>query len=421
MDLEKIIDKKSYRDFKGADWPAYESFVKNDYTVSDKIKTEIDQFVSTMHDQYKNLSSTRTIELSNANQKRQGQIFYNKSFIGTNKCRIPWETLGVNANGNIFICSSPSWIPIFIGSILEADNIFEILNSETAKKIRLEILENRYFYCNSNICGFFQHQDQSTYKKSFEVADITALNVSTDNDDLCVNHIPKELIFDFDPTCNFKCPSCRIEHQNYNNHHVIRPINNMISEKIKKLIIDKIEDQPIVIRWAGGEPFMSEVYLDLFDYIIKTNKKNIKNIIQTNGSLFKSKPDLLEKLLPFISNLRISFDAGCEDTYKLTRVGGDWKKLLENVMYIKELIKQHKFKTILSADFVVQKNNYKDLPAFASLCRELNLSMNIQKMWNWGTWDTETFHDMNVYDRKHYLYNDVVKYFELANLPMAKN
>jgi sulfatase maturation enzyme AslB (radical SAM superfamily) len=195
----------------------------------------------------------------------------------------------------------------------------------------------------------------------------------------------------------------------------------MISEKIKKLIIDKIEDQPIVIRWAGGEPFMSEVYLDLFDYIIKTNKKNIKSIIQTNGSLFKSKPDLLKKLLPFIANLRISFDAGCKDTYKLTRVGGDWEKLLENVMYIKKLIEQHKFETTLSADFVVQKYNYKDLPLFSDLCRSLGLTMNIQKMWNWGTWDTETFHDMNVYDTKHYLYEDVIKYFKLANLPIAKN
>lgn len=421
MNLKKIIDKKSYRDFKGADWPNYENFVDNNYVVTDKIKIEIDQFVSMMEEQYKDLSSTRTIELSAANQKRQEHIFYNKSYTGNNQCRVPWETLGVNANGNIFICSSPSWIPIFVGNILEATDIFEILNSEIAKKIRLEILENRYFYCNSNICGFFQHQDQTTYKKISNTADTVPLNVTTENHNLCVDRIPKELIFDFDPTCNFKCPSCRVEHQNYNHHHIIRPINDTISEKIKKLIIDKIEDQPITIRWAGGEPFMSEVYLDLFDYIIKTNKKNIKSIIQTNGSLFKSKPNLLKKLLPFISNLRISFDAGCQETYKLTRVGGDWDNLLENVMFIKELINQNNFDTTLSADFVVQKYNYKDLPLFANLCRSLNLSMNIQKMWNWGTWDTETFHDMNVYDTKHDLYDDVVNYFKLANLPIAKN
>jgi sulfatase maturation enzyme AslB (radical SAM superfamily) len=421
MQLEKIVDDKSYRNFKGSAWPSYENFINNNYVVSDKIKLEIDQFISIMKDQYKNLASPNTTELSISNQTRQGQIFYNKSYTGTNQCRKPWNTLGVNANGNIFICSSPSWIPIFVGNLLESDNIYDILNCDAAKKIRLEILQNRYFYCNSTICGFFQAEETSTYNKNFIDANTIPLALPTDVTQLTIDQIPYELIFDFDPTCNFKCPSCRIEHQNYNHHHVIRPINDTIVEKIKKLIIDQIQDQPISIRWAGGEPFMSEVYLDLFNYIIKKNKKNIKNIVQTNGSLFKSKTALLEHLLPFISNLRISFDAGCEETYKLTRVGGNWDNLLENVKYIKDLVEQKQFETLLAADFVVQKNNYKDLPMFANICRDLGLSMNIQKMWNWGTWDTETFHDMNVYNPAHFLYDDLKKYVKLANLPMAKN
>jgi hypothetical protein len=381
----------------------------------------MDQFIDIMNEQYVNLSSTKTIELSTANQKRQQQLFYNKSYSGPNRCMNPWKTLGINTNGNVFICSSPSWIPIFIGNLLEVDNIFEILNSQTAKKIRLEILQNRYYYCNSNICGFFQHEDPSNYKTKFDINNSNPLNLPSETYDLDIDHIPNELIFDFDATCNFKCPSCRIEHQNYNNHHIIRPINNTISDKIKTLIIDEIKDQPVSIRWAGGEPFMSEVYLDLFNYIVAKNKKNITHIVQTNGSLLKSKDTLVKSFLPYISNLRISFDAGCKDTYKLTRVGGDWNNLLENVKFVKDLIEQNKFRTDLSADFVVQKNNYKDLPMFANLCRELGLSMNIQKMWNWGTWETEIFHDMNVYDTKHHLYKDVEKYFRLASLPMAKN
>jgi hypothetical protein len=148
MQLEKIVDDKSYRNFKGSAWPSYENFINNNYVVSDKIKLEIDQFISIMKDQYKNLASPNTTELSISNQTRQGQIFYNKSYTGANQCRKPWNTLGVNANGNIFICSSPSWIPIFVGNLLESDNIYDILNCDAAKKIRLEILQNRYFYCN---------------------------------------------------------------------------------------------------------------------------------------------------------------------------------------------------------------------------------------------------------------------------------
>jgi sulfatase maturation enzyme AslB (radical SAM superfamily) len=421
VELEKIIDSKTYREFKGADWPTYSDFVANNYTVSDAIKKELEKFVSAMQEQYEHLSSTRTEQLAAANQARQGQIFYNKSYTGPSRCREPWQTLGVNSNGNIFICSSPSWIPIFVGNLLESNNVYDVLNCEQAKKIRLEILQNRYYYCNSTICKFFQAANPHTHKKTFNDEDTKELVLTNDQEELYVNEIPRNLIFDFDPTCNFKCPSCRIEHQNFNNHHVIRPINNNISNKIKKLIIDEIKDQHISIRWAGGEPFMSEVYIELFDYIIEKNKKNITNIVQTNGSLLKSKENLLRRFLPYISNLRISFDAGCEETYKLTRVGGNWNNLLDNVNFVKDLVKQNNFRTKLSADFVVQKNNYKDLPVFANMCRELNLSMNIQKMWNWGTWESDVFDDMNVYHKKHPLYADVEKYLRLAKLPIANN
>ena len=167
---------------------------------------------------------------------------------------------------------------------------------------------------------------------------------------------------------------------------------------------------------------MSDVYIELFNYIISTGKTNIQNIIQTNGSLFEAKKDLVQQLLPYVSDLRISFDAGCAETYALTRVGGDWNRLIENIKFVVKLIKEHKFKTRVSADYVVQKNNYKDLPKFVEICKELGIQVNItHKMWNWGTWDEETFDDMNAYHPDHPLYEDVKKYFRLANLPMAKN
>ena len=108
----------------------------------------------------------------------------------------------------------------------------------------------------------------------------------------------------------------------------------------------------------------------------------------------------------------------------LFNVNPDFKhfsKSASDMLFVKDLIEENNFKTKLSADFVVQKSNYKDLPLFANLCREFGLSMNIQKMWNWDTWDKEVFYDMNVYDSKHYLYDDLKEYFKLANLPMAEN
>lgn len=417
-DFKKIVDEKSYRMFSGADWPSYNDFLNGNFSVEQNIKIEIDTFVQQMQEKYNTQTATNVEELSQANQSRQQQIFFDKNYHGP-RCLIPWNTLGINSNGNVYICESPSWIPIFVGNILETDNIFEILNSEKARKIRHEISENRYYYCNNRICGFYNQKNPTTYS-SMPPGNGTDPLELIDNPALYVNEIPKEVILDFDYTCNFKCPSCRTEAINWNNDHIRRPLNDQLVEKIKHNIIDLINEQSVNIRWCGGEPFMSDVYLNLFEYIISTGKRNIQSVIQTNGSLLKSKKELMINLLPYVSELRISFDAGSEDTYKQTRVGGDWNRLLDNTEFIIDLIKQHKFNTRVYADFVVQKNNYKDLPLFATICRRLGVQMNIQKMWNWGTWDDTTFLDMNVYNPNHAEYSELQEYFKIAGLPIAK-
>lgn len=416
-----LVDEKTYRIFKGSDWPEFNDFIDNNYQVNAQIVNEIDQFIAILQEKYNNIATPKTVELSLSNQKRQEQVFFDKHYAGS-KCNIPWKTLGVNNNGNAYICASPSWVPIFVGNLFESTDIYNILNSHKSLKIRQEISAGRYYYCNTRICDFFNFKDTTSYQsKSLNDTDLKELDFE-DSPELYVNEIPTNLIFDFDYTCNFKCPSCRTEIQNWNADHIRRPINDSLVEKIKHLIIDKIQDQSISIRWCGGEPFMSDVYVELFNYIISTGKTNIQNIIQTNGSLFTAKKDLVKAFLPYVSDLRISFDAGCAETYGLTRVGGDWDRLIENVKFVVALIKEHNFKTVVSADYVVQKNNYKDLPQFVEVCKELDIRVNItHKMWNWGTWDDETFNDMNIYHPKHPLYQDLKTYFELANLPMAKN
>ena len=137
------MDDKTYRSFKGSDWPAFDDFIENNYQVDSQIAAEIDQFISVMQQKYDNIAIPKTTELSLSNQKRQSQIFFDKKYTGTNKCRIPWDTLGVNNNGNAYICASPSWIPIFVGNLFESNSIYDILNSQKSLKIRQEILDGR--------------------------------------------------------------------------------------------------------------------------------------------------------------------------------------------------------------------------------------------------------------------------------------
>lgn len=409
--LNKLVDEKTYRSFRGGDWPSFEDFLAGARPA--KVAHEIAEFIVMMQENYSAVAEQDIDQLAHANQNRQQQVFFDKHASDHIRCRVPWETMGVNTNGSVFICESPSWVPKFVGSLLETDNVYAALNSETAQSIRQEILEQRYYYCNHKISGLLATKHKSIQVAPATDADLKPLPYSPSNETQ-ITAIPKNLIFDFDYTCNFRCPSCRTELINNNKHHVIRPINDSISAKIKQLVIDEIDQQAVEIRWAGGEPFISEVYVDLMDYCVASGK-NIQHIIQTNGSYLIAKADLLERLLPHIKELRISFDAATADTYSKIRVGGVWQHLLENVQHVQDQIARLGTATVVSVDFVVQQDNYREIPMLRKICHDMGITkIQYQRMWNWGTWPLAEFNNKNIYNPEHEDYDQLLVAFNLA-------
>ena len=413
MNLKKIISRKDYKTFAGPDWPSFNDVIEGIPSTDLSIQNEVDEFIRMMQQTYSEITLSGSI-LAKNNQQRQNQIFFNKSYHNQPSCQVPWNTLSVNSNGELFICSCSSWVPIPIGNILHTSDIYDVLNSESAQLIRQEIIAGRYFYCNNQICGFFKKVNPTHYQSVPQPTD-TPMEI-LDMDQLLVSKIPRNLIFEFDYTCNFRCPSCRTEMINNNKHHVIRSINDQIVTKIKQLVIDQIQSDPVEITWCGGEPFISDVYLELLEYILSTGKQNIRHIVQTNGSYLRSKSEILEKLLPTLQELRISFDAATEETYKKIRVNGQWNQLLDNVHWVQDIIQKNQHPLQLTADFVVQLDNYKEIPAFVELCDQLGITkVNFQKMWNWGTWPTEIFVQKNIYNPSHPQYKELVEIFKQAN------
>ena len=416
-DLAKIISPKDYKTFAGPDWPSYQDILSGTIVDDACIQAEVTEFVQMMTQTYQETVQDGAV-LSQQNQQRQGQIFFNKQLQSSDHCNIPWNTMSINHNGDIYICSCSSWLPKLVGNLQRTQSVFDALNSDTARKIRQEIQAGRYFYCNNNICDFFQKIDPNTYQSS--PVDTEPLSFADNDQQLSITQIPKNLIFEFDYTCNFQCPSCRTELINHNKHHVIRPINDKIVDCIKHQIIDQILDQPVEIRWCGGEPFISEAYLELLEYIMQTGKSNIQHIIQTNGSYLQKKSDLIKKLLPTLAELRVSFDAATAETYSKTRVNGQWDALLANVSWIRKTIDAEQSRTVLSADFVVQADNYQEIPKFIELCNNIGIDrINFQKMWNWGTWSPDIFQNKNVNHSKHPDYAELVSILRQANIPMG--
>lgn len=411
MNLIPILSEQEYQKARQPSWPSYQQVIAGQSTNNLQDQQHISAVFAKGLTDY--LEQNRSNEIAEGNRDTQNQIFFDKHVQGSPPyCKRPWQTLGVNSYGDVFICISPTWLPRFAGNLLAVSDIYNILNSAQARAIRNEILNNRYYYCNFDLCGFTRElTDNSFNTEPTTMSDLSALTFINSPHDAVVTEIPRNLIFDFDHTCNYRCPSCRTELLNYNKHPIIAPINQRIANKIKTLIIDEIRDQDIEIRWAGGEPFISKVYLELMEYIIQRHPKgNVKHCIQTNGSYLKAKESLLDGLLPHVNELRISFDAATADTYHKVRVNGVWDNLINNVQWLMQKIKTNDIKLRVAADFVVQRNNYHEIPEFKRLCTALGIDIvNYQKMWNWTTWSNEEFDAMNVYHHEHPEYFKVLE------------
>lgn len=346
-------------------------------------------------------------------RKNNKQVFFAKNIVKIPICNRPWEDLVINQYGIGYICASPAWLPKGIGSVLDYDNIFDMLNSHEARAIRSEVSLNRYSYCNHKICGH-----SLMLKNHINLTPLAQNTILLTEDQFTatsiVNYLPSRLCFDFDYTCNFKCPSCRINVINHN-HGPIYDTNKLVVTQIKKLLLDEYArtNSVVQIRWAGGDPLISKAYLDLWKYIAKLGNTTIRNTIQTNGSYLIKRSKILKDFLPYIDEVRISFDAGTAETYKKIRVNGKWSDLIKNCKYLKELINQLDVKVILHSDFIVQLDNYLEIPQYIETAKSLGFNqIGIGKMWNWNTWSMEEFDHLNISDPTHPKHTDLLVILE---------
>ena len=350
------------------------------------------------------------------------QVFYDKQ-AKLKKCLLPWQNLVINQHGNTYICASPAWLPKSIGSLLDYSDFFDLLNTHEARSIRSEIESGRYMYCNQSICSHLSPVERHKFYNTVPTPGDRLLAEEEFTVNSVTHQLPTEICFDFDFTCNFQCPSCRTEMINHNQGPMAE-INQRLVEKIKQLILDLYikNSTPLTLRWAGGEPFLSHAYLDLWDYISQQPNR-ITNVIQTNGSYLIRRQELLEKFISKISEFRISFDAGTKDTYSKIRVNGLWDTLLENCRYVHKLKTQSGADCHLISDFVTQIDNYQEIPKYVEQADQLGFdTIWIGRMWNWNTWNNSEFDQRNVSHVAHPDYDKFIKILDqVKNHPKVKH
>jgi hypothetical protein len=309
----------------------------------------------------------------------------------TNNCNVPYKNLIIDLNSNCFVCSCDAWLPIPVGKVGDFDSLDAVWNSPIAKLLQKDVDDKKFTWCATDHCGI-KHRDiaASTY----------------------------ELSLNIDESCNLKCPSCRRDQI-----MVTDPVELENKQQDVNRILSWLEQfpHPIHITMSGnGDPLASNIIRPLFLSYTPRSQQTFK--LFTNGLLIK-KQLLNSKLLPNITEYSISVDAGSAEVYENVRRGGRWNMLMENFDFLVEMNKAH----LVKLNFVLQKNNYKDLFNFLELCKHYSFDANVQPLDDWGTWNTNvasnpdewtiqngTLLDHDVLRKTHPEYNECVAVVNLA-------
>ena len=130
----------------------------------------------------------------------------------------------------------------------------------------------------------------------------------------------------------------------------------------------------------------------------------------------------IKSLWPNIIRVLVSVDAATEDTYKIVRKNGNFKKLQRNLIDFDELVDSKNFPNLINwqTNFILQRDNYKELKDFVvwQLTFKSKPSIWTSLITQWGHITNEEFTSMAVWQSHHLLYKELV---EILKDPIFQN
>jgi MoaA/NifB/PqqE/SkfB family radical SAM enzyme len=182
---------------------------------------------------------------------------------------------------------------------------------------------------------------------------------------------PKVMEFELSNECNLECIMCNGSFSSSirKNREKLPPIISPYNEKF----VDELEEfipHLTDAKFLGGEPFMIDIYLSIWERILKINPR-IRMHITTNGTFLNNRiKNLLEGLN---AGIILSIDSVEKETYKKIRVNGNFDKVMENLDYFLDYTKRKK--TFISMAACPIATNWRELPQMLEFCLSKNIAL----------------------------------------------
>lgn len=273
---------------------------------------------------------------------------------GDKFCAAPFTSFYIGQSGRVSTCcvSADS-----LGNVNE-NELEDIFNNETFKKIRSSFLKNQFPYECRN-CENIEKSTKQISSVREDMNDFARYNIKkviklTKDDGTLTEQHPVWLDLLWSNKCNFACMGCTGDlsstiSKKYNsaysivhdNHHRVFANHQWDNDRDKKIdYILKHKDSIKLLHLNGGEPFIQEGIHELLDVLLKNNlQKKIRIWSHTNGSITTYKGiDIVEDYLKhWGDNCHITMSHDCHgDKGEYIRYGLKQKKWLSTFNRLKE-------------------------------------------------------------------------------------
>jgi hypothetical protein len=323
----------------------------------------------------------------------------------------------------VYVCC-PSWCPTSIREDRDDGDISWY--TPASVDIRKSVLDGTYSHCNHQVCPSLNRLlNTDDVPVNFipidEFKEIHKINTLDDVENM--ETYPEHVLFGFDRSCNFKCPSCRKDLVPNDDEE-----SNDYKEKMKTLeIIETKFSSNIksILITGSGDPFYSKIYRN---YLLNFDSSKYPKLEQinliTNGKLLTKKMWNSMKAKKHVKNIEVSIDAGTEYTYEnVTRLNGKWDILIENLKFISTL----KTLNSVTCSFVVSEKNFLEMNIFHTIISNIFESSNFEFRinytqhvhWGDGAYTEDEVKRLQVFDQKHHFFNTFLE--ELFELSDKKN
>lgn len=182
---------------------------------------------------------------------------------------------------------------------------------------------------------------------------------------------PSRMDFELSNTCNLECVMCRGELSSAirRNRDKLPPIPSPYGDAFVRELEEFI---PHLHQsyFAGGEPFMIQQYLDIWDRMAVLNPGHQLSV-QTNATLIS---DRVKRLLEQLRiSIAVSIDSVQQERLEAIRVNAKWDTVLPNIHYLLDYCRRKG--TQLTISYTPMTLNWMELPEAIAFCNDLDVKI----------------------------------------------